>query len=145
MASGSTPAWLPAMTPDLRKVLVVKTAGSRSALAASSLRMEADLEAESCLMGLWRENRSRQLRTPWRRLQVPGLKGLDRAAELVGALVEGHVIAIAIEVVLVANYWHTKCTMVGCSDNGHLVKLGEDLAGYAQCAKHTQHGKELGA
>jgi len=45
----------------------------------------------------------------------------------------------------VANYWHTKCMMVGCGDNGHLVKLGEDCAGYAQCAKHTQHGKELGA
>jgi len=74
----------------------------------------------------------------------PGLKGLDRAAELVGALVEGCVLALAIEVVLVANYWHTKCTMVGCSDNGHLVELGEDCTGYAQCAKHTQHGKELG-
>jgi len=52
MASGSTPAWIPAMTPDLWKVLAVNIAGSRSALAASSLRMEADLEAESCLMGL---------------------------------------------------------------------------------------------
>jgi len=68
MASGSTPAWIPAMTPDLRKVLVVNIAGSRPASVASSLRMKADLEAESCLMGLWRENRSGQLRTPWRRL-----------------------------------------------------------------------------
>jgi len=58
------------MTLDLRKVLAVNIAGSRPALAASSLRMEADLEAESCLMGLWRENRSWQLRTPWRRLRV---------------------------------------------------------------------------
>jgi len=74
----------------------------------------------------------------------PGLEGSDRAAELVGALVEGHVLAVAVEVVLVANYWHTKCTMVGCGDNGHLVELGEDCAGYVQCAKHTQHGKELG-
>jgi len=74
----------------------------------------------------------------------PGLKGSDRAAELVGALMEGHMLAIAVEVV-VADYWHTKRTMVGCSDNGHLVELGEGCAGYAQCAKHTQHGKELGA
>jgi len=47
----------------------------------------------------------------------PGLKGLDRAAELVGALVEGHMLAVAVEVILVANYWHTKRTMVGCGDN----------------------------
>jgi len=64
----------------------------------------------------------------------PGLGGLDKAAELIGALMEGHVLAFAVEVVLVADYWHTKCTMVGCGDNGHLVKLGEDCAGYAQCA-----------
>jgi len=75
----------------------------------------------------------------------PRLKGADRAAELVGALVKGHMLAVTIEVILVANYWHTKCTMVGCSDDGHLVKLGEDHAGYAQCAKHAQHGKELSA
>jgi len=53
----------------------------------------------------------------------PGLEGLDRAAELIGALVEGYMLAVSIEVVLVANYWHPKCTMVGCGDNGHLVKL----------------------
>jgi len=71
----------------------------------------------------------------------PGLKGLDRAAELM----EGHMLAVAVEVVLVADYWHTKCKMFGCGDNGHLVKLGEDCAGYLQCTKHTQHGQELGA
>jgi len=74
-----------------------------------------------------------------------GLKGLDRAAELVGALVEGHMLAVTIEVVLVANYWHTKHAMVSCSDDGHLVKLGKGCAGYAQCTKHTQHGEEFGA
>jgi len=62
--------WIPAMIPDLRKVLVVNIAGSRPALVANSLRMKADLEAEISLMGLWRENRSGQLRTPQRRLQV---------------------------------------------------------------------------
>jgi len=133
------------MTPDLWKVLAVKTAGSRSASAASSLRMEADLEAKSCLMGLWRENRSGQLRTPWRRLRVHIFQALKVQTELVGALMEGHMLAVTIEVILVADYWHTKCAMVGCSDNSHLVKLGEDCAGYAQCPKHTQHGKELGA
>jgi len=46
-------------------------------------------------------------------------------------------LAVTIEVVLVANYQHTKHVMVGCSDDGHLVKLGEGCAGYAQCAKHT--------
>jgi len=74
-----------------------------------------------------------------------GLKGLDWAAELVGALVEGHMLAVAVEVVLVANYQHTKCGMVSCSDDGHLVKLGEGCAGYVQCAEHTQHGEEFGA
>jgi len=53
-------------------------------------------------------------------------------------------LAVAIQVILVADYWHTKCTMVGCGDNGHLVELGEDHAGYVQWPKHTQDGKELG-
>jgi len=65
----------------------------------------------------------------------PSLKGADRAAELVGALVKGHVLAIAIEFILVANYWHTKCMMVGCSDNGHLVKLG--LATHSVPSMHS--------
>jgi len=146
MASGSTPAWIPAMTPDLLKVLAVKTAGSRSASAASSLRMVADLEAE-LFNGLLEGEQERAIaHTAVQAVSAffPGLKGADRAAELVGALVKGHMLAVAIEVILVANYWHTKCTMVGCSDNGHLVKLGEDCAGYTQCAKHVQNGEELG-
>jgi len=57
----------------------------------------------------------------------PSLKSADGAAELIGALVKGHVLAIAVEVILVQ---HTKCTMVGCGDNGHLVKLGEGCAGH---------------
>jgi len=81
IASGSTPAWIPAMTPDLQKVLVVKTAGSWSVLAASSLRMEADLEAKSCSMGLWRENRSGQLRMLWHRLQERIFQALDRSGQ----------------------------------------------------------------
>jgi len=75
----------------------------------------------------------------------PGLKGLDRAAELVGALMEGHLLAVTVEVILVADYWNTKCTIVGCSDDGHLVKLGKGCAGYVQCAEHAQHGEEFGA
>jgi len=75
----------------------------------------------------------------------PGLEGLDGAAELFGALVEGHLLAVTVEVVLVANYQHTKHAMVGCSDDGHLFKLGKGCAGYAQCTKHSQHGEEFGA
>jgi len=75
----------------------------------------------------------------------PGLEGLDGAAELIGAFVEGHLLAVTVEVVLVANYQHTKHAMVVCSDDCHLVKLGKGCTGYAQSAKHAQHGKEFGA
>jgi len=145
MASGSTPASIPAMIPDLRKVLAVNIAGSRPALVASSLRMKADSEAESCLMGLWRENRSGQLHTPQATsTSFPGLEGSDGAAELVGALVEGHLLAVTVEVILVADYRHTECTMVVCSDDCHLVKFGKGCTGYAQSAEHAQHGEEFG-
>jgi len=35
----------------------------------------------------------------------PSPKSADGAAVLVGALVKGHMLAITVEVVLVANYW----------------------------------------
>jgi len=121
------------MTPDLQKVLAVKTAGS-----GGRELFDGPLEGEQ-------ERAIAHTAVQAASAFFPSLKGADGAEELVRALVKGHMLAVTIEVILVANYWHTKCTMVGCSDNGHLVKLGEDCAGYAQCAKHAQHGKELGA